>query len=194
MALPSSPNQISMSQIATEFGGSAPHNLSEYYGDGNAPASGEIQMGADFHGTSASITHSSTCTIGGQEHKTAQFNRGFVGSNARVVGTTGDNANANTVAIGSLSVTNIVNGGVVEAFYGHSGVGIVSQLKLEISIASTNWTSVTITHDSNNIFTYQRSAASSSDNQLFIWQVGGISANNAFPTTIGSTCTVSINA
>ena len=51
MALVSS-GQISLNDIATEYGGSAPHNLSEYYDKGNAPASGEIQMGADFHGTS----------------------------------------------------------------------------------------------------------------------------------------------
>lgn len=55
MALQSS-GQISLAQIAAEFGGSAPHSLSEYHGKGNAPASGEIQLAADFYGTSASIT------------------------------------------------------------------------------------------------------------------------------------------
>ena len=39
--------------ISAEWGGSAPHALSEYYDKGNAPSSGEIQMGADFHGTTA---------------------------------------------------------------------------------------------------------------------------------------------
>ena len=34
MALPSSPNQISFSQVQTEFGGSHPILLSEYYKDG----------------------------------------------------------------------------------------------------------------------------------------------------------------
>tara|TARA_R100000951_G_scaffold16447_1_gene12958 strand:+ start:2642 stop:3421 length:780 start_codon:yes stop_codon:yes gene_type:complete len=48
-----SSGQISLAQIAAEFGGSAPHALSEYYGDGNAPGSGEIRLGADFHGTSS---------------------------------------------------------------------------------------------------------------------------------------------
>lgn len=38
--------------ISAEFGGTAPHSLSEYYGQGNAPASGEIQLAADFYGTS----------------------------------------------------------------------------------------------------------------------------------------------
>lgn len=41
--------------ISAEFGGTEPHSLSEYYGKGNAPASssdGEIQLAADFYGTS----------------------------------------------------------------------------------------------------------------------------------------------
>jgi hypothetical protein len=52
MALQSS-GQIKLSEIATEFGGSAPHSLSEYYGAASGvPASGEIQLAADFYGTS----------------------------------------------------------------------------------------------------------------------------------------------
>lgn len=50
MALPSS-GQISLAQIASEFGGTAPHSLSEYYSKGNAPASGQIRIGTHFHGT-----------------------------------------------------------------------------------------------------------------------------------------------
>ena len=49
MALPNS-GQISIGDIATEFGGDAPHSLSEYYGKGNCPASGEIQLAVDFFG------------------------------------------------------------------------------------------------------------------------------------------------
>jgi hypothetical protein len=45
--------QISLLDIATEFGGTAPHSLSEFYdAAGGIPASGEITM-ADFYGTSA---------------------------------------------------------------------------------------------------------------------------------------------
>ena len=46
-----SSGQVSLSAIAAEFGGSAPHQLSEYHGKGNAPSSGEIQLAADFYGT-----------------------------------------------------------------------------------------------------------------------------------------------
>ncbi len=46
-----SSGQIKLSEIATEFGGSAPHTMSEYYGSDTVPASGEITM-SDFYGTS----------------------------------------------------------------------------------------------------------------------------------------------
>ena len=43
--------QVSLGAIAAEYGGSAPHQLSEYHGKGNAPSSGEIQLATDFYGT-----------------------------------------------------------------------------------------------------------------------------------------------
>ena len=55
MALQGS-GQIKLSEIETEYGGSAPTQLSEYYSKGNAPGSGEIQLAADFYGTSNTTT------------------------------------------------------------------------------------------------------------------------------------------
>lgn len=67
MALPSSPNSLSLNQIAGEFGGSVPHSLSEYYagggltpsgisGDSGAiPTSGEISIG-QFYGSANRVT------------------------------------------------------------------------------------------------------------------------------------------
>jgi hypothetical protein len=53
MALQSS-GAISLQNIATEFGGTAPHSISEYYGvAAGIPASGAIDF-ADFYGASAS--------------------------------------------------------------------------------------------------------------------------------------------
>jgi len=43
---------ISLSQIQTEFGGSAPIGLTEYYGKSTVPSSGPLQM-TDFYGTSS---------------------------------------------------------------------------------------------------------------------------------------------
>lgn len=52
MALQSS-GSISLSDIATEFGGTPPHSMSEYFGQGNAPGSGNaIGLGLHFYGTS----------------------------------------------------------------------------------------------------------------------------------------------
>ncbi len=52
--------------ISAEFGGDAAHSLSEYYDKGNAPSSGEIQMGADFYGTSDGVWFSAPTL--GSEH------------------------------------------------------------------------------------------------------------------------------
>ena len=60
MAVPT--GQVSIQDIVDEFGGSAPHALSEYYNKGNAPASGEIQIHADFQGTAA-VTAASGGTV-----------------------------------------------------------------------------------------------------------------------------------
>ena len=57
--------EISKQDIVDEFGGSAPHAMSEYYrggsegvgsGNTNVPTSGEIQM-SDFYGSQAAIIH-----------------------------------------------------------------------------------------------------------------------------------------
>ena len=68
-----SSGQITLSEIAAEFGGSAPHSLSEYYdADTGVPASGVISF-SDFYGTSAYTpsaqywTSSSTYTIHSSE-------------------------------------------------------------------------------------------------------------------------------
>ncbi len=55
MALPSS-GQLSLDDIQTEFGGSNPIGLSEYYGVASGvPSSGTIDI-SDFYGTSATAT------------------------------------------------------------------------------------------------------------------------------------------
>ena len=52
-----SSGQITLSDIYDEFTGTHSNQeiqLSDYHDEGNAPASGEIQLAADFYGTSAS--------------------------------------------------------------------------------------------------------------------------------------------
>ena len=55
MALQGS-GQITLKDIEDEFGGSAPTALSEYYDAASGvPASGEIQLAADFYGKSNAL-------------------------------------------------------------------------------------------------------------------------------------------
>lgn len=51
MPIPTS-KPLSLSTVQTEYGGTNPISLSEYYSKGNAPASGAITLWQDFNGTS----------------------------------------------------------------------------------------------------------------------------------------------
>jgi hypothetical protein len=174
MALQSS-GQIKLSEIATEFGGSAPHSLSEYYDKGNAPASGEIQLAADFYGTANGLSLNTTITFGEQTTKLFRFNRGFISSSGRTVGTLNDvgpNPDStlnpgptNTTAIGSLASTN-AGLATVEAIYTRHGNGVTTSIQFEISASTTAWTNIKVTH-SGTTFTYNRGNMTTSDNQLF---------------------------
>lgn len=67
MAIQSS-GQIAMSDIVGEFGGSAPHALSEYYGAATGiPASGQITIG-DFYGASNIFFATSTAQFTGSTY------------------------------------------------------------------------------------------------------------------------------
>lgn len=174
MALQSS-GQISLSDIATEFGGSAPHALSEYYNKGNAPSSGEIELATDFYGTSNATTLTTTMTVGYQQHKVAMDNRGFMSTASRRHGVVMANNVANA-AIGSLGNNTTSTGSVVEGAHLRSGQNAngtinlnVSNFMLELSAASTSWTSVTV-----NTTTLSRTGASTSDNQFFEWSNVGV--------------------
>jgi hypothetical protein len=61
MALQTS-GSISVGDLASEFGGAAPHSLSEYYGAASGiPASGAIALSA-FYGASSSFATKKTWT------------------------------------------------------------------------------------------------------------------------------------
>lgn len=65
MVLPSS-GAISYSQMQTEFGGSNPISMTEYYGKGTLPSSGTIKA-SNFHGQSAGIIiNYNVTTVAGQ--------------------------------------------------------------------------------------------------------------------------------
>jgi len=78
MALPSS-GAISLNDVATEFGGSTPHSLNEYYGvDTGVPSSGTISL-SDFYGTSSGVVDNALQSV---------FNFSAAGNSHQVVNVT----------------------------------------------------------------------------------------------------------
>ena len=183
MALQSS-GQIALSEIATEFGGSAPHALSEYYaggsnvasGTGSIPSSGEIQLAADFYGTSAEVVlHSSTITPGSRTVKSTVIEEGYESGSGGL----------SSSAYGSISTTAITGtSAIVKACVDRdSNDAILGGLfHFSLSSAFTGWTSIRI----NNSVTLNRSAAnfsSSGSTQIYQWNTpSGTAGNNTYPT------------
>jgi hypothetical protein len=144
MALQSS-GQIKLSEIAAEFGGSAPHSLSEYHGEGNAPSSGEIQLAADFYGTSSGTEHANT---------TITVATGGVKSNQRGV----DVGN-----YGSISSTAIANSSnEIDEVYLDSSI---MRFHLKTSTSYTAWTYIEITNGST-VTRFNRADASLSQHGI----------------------------
>jgi hypothetical protein len=138
MALQSS-GQIKLSEIATEFGGSAPHALSEYYGDGNAPASGEIQLAADFYGTSNAF--STTLSWATRVQKVGNEVLGFTTSSSSLNGST---IGGGTMPSSLGSIAAQPSGpNIAHLFRTCSLVG-ADDLNLEFVSTFTSWTSITI--------------------------------------------------
>ncbi len=79
MALQGS-GQITLGEIAAEYGGSAPHALSEYHDKGNAPASGEIQIAADFYGTSNIFNYTISSNTSNLNMRSGAVSAGWGGS------------------------------------------------------------------------------------------------------------------
>lgn len=84
MALPSS-GPISLLQIATEFGGSAPHSLNEYYGKAaGIPASGTISL-ANFYGKSNTFTLNITTSVASPNIHALAISAGWSGTSSLIV-------------------------------------------------------------------------------------------------------------
>tara|TARA_R100001510_G_scaffold42098_1_gene38471 strand:+ start:1530 stop:2114 length:585 start_codon:yes stop_codon:yes gene_type:complete len=132
MALQSS-GQISLSQIAAEFGGSVPHSLSEYYGLGNAPSSGEIQLAADFYGTSGvSFAANTTITIGSRNSiKGGEGERGM------------DDLNPSIGSIASRAISNSSNQ-IDHVFFKLDSTPKKMHFNLATSTSYTAWTFIEI--------------------------------------------------
>jgi hypothetical protein len=146
MPLPSSGNQIALSQIRNEFGlGSGQIAMSQLYGKGNAPASsGAVQCGAHFYGVSA-VTYLAefTMTIGRRNIKAGQDEYGFM---TTAYGATG----FGTTNYGSVSPTGqTVNGRQVSAIHIFVDTALSNTTQLRLSFGGgtatfTNWTAIII--------------------------------------------------
>lgn len=134
-----SSGQISLSDIAGEFGGSAPHSLSEYYGDGNAPSSGEIQLAADFYGTANTFT--TTLSWATQIQKSGNEILGFLNSSSSISGTGFDGGTAPT-SLGSIAAQPSTPN--INHLYRNCLSVAADELSIEFASTFTAWTSITI--------------------------------------------------
>lgn len=96
MALQSS-GSISLSNVASEFGGSTPHSLSEYYGsDTGVPASGQIKL-SQFYGTSSFTPNGGNPDVASIVHN----------QNTSVTYSSTTSRLVNTITTGKLDMPNI---------------------------------------------------------------------------------------
>ena len=114
MPLPSS-GSLSMSQIAAEFGGSAPHSLSEYYGVASGiPSSGTISFNQFYGAANAAYVYAT----GGSVSQSGNYRTHYFYSNGYFNITNGGNS------AGSNSVTYLI----VAGGGGGSGQGELVQI------------------------------------------------------------------
>jgi len=149
VALPSSPNSLSINQIAGEFGGSTPHSLSEYYaggdnvasgiqGDSGAiPSSGAISIG-QFYGSANRISIALTISSNTNNYQISQNRGGTYSSGITDIVLT-NNAQVGSNAVGTAALATgaspnwatgdtitIVNNGAFRGRGGDGGGGMTS--------------------------------------------------------------------
>ena len=145
-ALPSAPNSLSINQIAQEYGGSTPHALSEYYGDGDnvldgaqgdggaIPESGAISIG-DFFGGRDRVVINLTISSNVNNYQISQQRGGTYEAGFTDIVLT-NNAQVGSTAVGTAGIftgaapnyasgdtIKIVNAGHIRGRGGNGGAG-----------------------------------------------------------------------
>ena len=148
-ALPSAPNSLSINQIAQEYGGSTPHALSEYYGDGDnvldgaqgdggaIPESGAISIG-DFFGGRDRVVINLTIGSNTQSYQISQQRGGTYEAGFTDIVLT-NNAQVGSTAVGTAGIftgsapnyasgdtLKIVNAGHIRGRGGDGGGGMTN--------------------------------------------------------------------
>ena len=180
MALQSS-GAISLANIQTEFGGTNPISLSEYYSTGNAPASGEIQLAADFYGTSNTVDLDFTLQGGTTSRGAGTYSSVSIGT-----------ANTNRmVVISANSLTNAVPSGITIGGNAMSIINSTSGVYIAFLKVPTGTTAdIVITGGgtyTQQIYTLNTVNSSTSDSQINYSTAGTGSATSqsfTFSTTV----------
>lgn len=152
MALQSS-GQITLAEVRNEFfgnTGTTQFAMSGLYGKGNAPSSGEIQLAADFYGTSAGL-NSTTINTGQHNPKIGGPEIGFS------IGST--NASTSGVSFGSMADRTISGSSVlIDAVYFRHDNG-TDVFRIAFSAAFTAWNGIQVNNAATgaNILTLSKS-------------------------------------
>ena len=146
MALQSS-GQIKLSEIATEFGGSAPHSMSEYYSGGSnvpagvqnassvtIPTSGQISLASSFYGSVAEVVLSNSNVTSGFRHIKSGTNFDGYSKSQSNDGTF--TTPFGSIADSSISGTSIIINSVV------CRQGVSGYFQISFSSPFTSWTSL----------------------------------------------------
>ena len=118
MALPGNNNSISLSQIQTEFGGTDPISLTEYYRGGsyttdnntNVPTTGEISM-TDFFGTLKRFSYTFTSSVQEADLNSIVTTAGWNGSDPiHITINSGVYLWSDDTSVGGLTISSAFNG------------------------------------------------------------------------------------
>ena len=186
MALPTS-GPLSLADIQTEFGGSNPISLSEYYAGGTyvpagtsgtygaVPTSGEISL-RNFYGTQKALdvqTVGVAAVLSCGKSGCVDVGYGYTLTNS------GPGSQAGTISDGTFNPTG--GTGITDLWWNISAGQNVLYFTLNAAVSNSGWTSMTI---NGNVF--NRTAASfSSGSGYSTWTWSGVSSN-PFGTTSGS--------